>query len=858
MLSANPLSTRLKTTVFVLAMIAAFGFQLSAQEAPAVHAGYTRITGLPDDWTHHHLVFTNPGTEQEAIKNGTHEQWLKIVNDPRYVMNALKRNRSVEGPAAEDVKARYKEAAEDREIHDKFDGEPRERRRHRGPNQNPINSTIHRDWSMSLGSGGHLAAGQYPAKYNFSVSAASASCNDYAVFPTGLTGSASQATIVGYNNLYETTCGTSGTLPKIAWAYWTQTGGAGTGGSSNLSPVASYNGDQVAYIQTVASVAALVLVKVSAASGGTIGSPAAITYNSNATYHACAAPCYTTITLNGNPNDTNSAPFYDYASDVMYVGDNSGVLHKFQNVFNNTGTPAEITGGGLGSGWPQTMAAGVTLTSPVFDANSGNVFVGSSGGFLYRIPSTGGSSNLVASARLAAGTGIVDAPLIDSTPGTPVVYVFVGDDNAGSIHSAVYQLATNFGSGNAGTKESMGASTGSAGLTVYDGDFDNTHYSGSGTTGNLYFCGGTGTAPTTPTLYRIPINGAFNGTVAAAATPTGAAATCSPVTEFQNTGSGGGAVTTLGTTSLASTTLNGSITAGAFGATLTSNTGIATGEYLLIDNELMNVTAGPFGNFWTVTRGQLGTTGAAHSNGATVTAYSISTTTTTLNGTITAGATTLVVASSTGIGIGDYILINAENMLVTNVAGTTLTVTRGALGSAAAGHTNGATVTIDENTLPAATTTVNVVSGTSIGTGDFIQVGTEFMQVTAGGGTTSLTVARGALGTTAASQVTGANVLVPTLDWAYLSVSANGNDTGCTGACVYNYYITGAITGATATTGLTAAGGASGIIIDNSTTTAGESQIYFTTLANQACVGNGTTGNTTGGCAVQVSQSGLN
>jgi hypothetical protein len=54
---------------------------------------------------------------------------------------------------------------------------------------------------------------------------------------------------------------------------------------------------------------------------------------------------------------------------------------------------------------------------------------------------------------------------------------------------------------------------------------------------------------------------------------------------------------------------------------------------------------------------------------------------------------------------------------------------------------------------------------------------------------------------------------------------------------------------------LAAAGGASGIIVDNAVapgTQAGASQVYFSTLGNQACTGGGT-----GGCAVQASQSAL-
>jgi hypothetical protein len=48
--------------------------------------------GLPDDWTHHYLVFSNPGTEQQAIEGGKYEQWLNIVNDPRFTLQQIKRS----------------------------------------------------------------------------------------------------------------------------------------------------------------------------------------------------------------------------------------------------------------------------------------------------------------------------------------------------------------------------------------------------------------------------------------------------------------------------------------------------------------------------------------------------------------------------------------------------------------------------------------------------------------------------------------------------------------------------------------------------------------------------------------------
>jgi hypothetical protein len=62
--------------------------------------------------------------------------------------------------------------------------------------------------------------------------------------------------------------------------------------------------------------------------------------------------------------------------------------------------------------------------------------------------------------------------------------------------------------------------------------------------------------------------------------------------------------------------------------------------------------------------------------------------------------------------------------------------------------------------------------------------------------------------------------------------------------------------GAVATASIAAAGGSSGIILDNVTppgSTAGASQVYFSTQGNQTCATSGGTG----GCAIQASQSAL-
>jgi hypothetical protein len=71
-----------------LLALAAFGKSAQAQEATepaAPNAAYV------DDWTHHHLVFSNPGTREDAVKSGKLEKWQEITNEPRYQLQQAKR-----------------------------------------------------------------------------------------------------------------------------------------------------------------------------------------------------------------------------------------------------------------------------------------------------------------------------------------------------------------------------------------------------------------------------------------------------------------------------------------------------------------------------------------------------------------------------------------------------------------------------------------------------------------------------------------------------------------------------------------------------------------------------------------------
>ena len=232
----------------------------------------------------------------------------------------------------------------------------------------------HGDWSVSLGPGASMNANAFPAKFSFDVNSASCS-SDYVVFTTKLAGAAALS-IVGFNNLY---AGTGGACigPTAMFAYHTRT----NGGTTSTSPVLSLDGTQIAYIEGGGGTAALHILR-PVAGQGTIAAPAAVgtaslTGAAYATCKAGAGSCLLSLTFNGAREDTGSAPFVNYDTDTLYVGDNTGRMHKFTGVFQ--GTPAEVTAGG----WPiAVFAAGVAMTSPVYDSSSNNIYAGGSNGRL--------------------------------------------------------------------------------------------------------------------------------------------------------------------------------------------------------------------------------------------------------------------------------------------------------------------------------------------------------------------------------------------------------------------------------------------------------------------------------------------
>ena len=395
-------------------------------------------------------------------------------------------------------------------------GDPNEWRWRRAPEKPNL---LHGDWSLDMGTGATVGAGMYPAKYSFD--ATSATCAelggtlllppalpDFVVYNTSLTGSATQATIAAFTNLYVGTCSTVKIdSPNLYWAYNTSTTGAIV-----TSVVLSGDGNQVAFVQNNASTATLVLLKWAPYDGSLASPTTPVNSVSAAAYNTCvtttAGPCMFTIpfsTANGGAAafDTNSSPFYDYPHDTLYVGNNTGYLHKFTPVFK--GAPAEVVSiGTAGSKWPCRPGTSV-LTSPVFDDGTGRIFVGDLGGLLHRVDATigGGTGGIVASGTLGA---IADSPILDSSTGN--LYVFVrGDTGAGAAKRAgIYQFTTSFAAGSTGTETQVSSNSTLPKTALYTGDFDNIYYTSPGGTGNMHVCSTGSLAGTTRAeLWQIPV-----------------------------------------------------------------------------------------------------------------------------------------------------------------------------------------------------------------------------------------------------------------------------------------------------------------------------------------------------------------
>ena len=408
------------------------------------------------------------------------------------------------------------------------------------PSVSSPNATPRIDWGMSLLSTGTVGAGQFPAKFSFDVNAPPDCTNDFVVFNTSLAGSAgSSANIVAFNNLYSTQGSVGGLCnqdgPSVYWSYFIGIGRART------SVALSLDGSKVAFVEDGGfGIAVLNILKWKAGEGSGAATPVAVDLDiSGSPWTACTAgiSCVATVPFSGAAMDSLSAPFVDYANDVIYVGDNIGSLHKFTGVFN--GTPAEVT-----AGWPIKVNPSHVLSSPVYDSVSGNIFVGDSSGrlsYVRETNSTVGSCSsgtppcLGTATQQVGGVGgsISDGPIMDSTSG----FVFAVNGTDTLHHGTILQANTDLSS-------MVQFPIGGVGIvgtgTLYGGAFDQTYLNSSAgnIAGFMYVCGRDPAHINRPAIYQLSFTTA--GVLNSVGTPllmnsTRDGAACSPVTEINNT-----------------------------------------------------------------------------------------------------------------------------------------------------------------------------------------------------------------------------------------------------------------------------------------------------------------------------------
>ena len=496
---------------------------------------HTQRVSILTDWTTHHVLYPMYGSA---------DRMAAAQRDPRATFSWW----------------RYSPNAPHRR-------DPRGRRRNsRG---------FDRDWSINLGAGG-TAANMFPAKFTFDVTAAPSCANDYTVYPIDTAGSATQANIVAFNNLYSGTAGGTGICNRTpvttddgvdATVFWSYNVNA-IGGAVTTSPTLSWDysgvagsvlGTKVAFVESAVGEPAHFHVLAFKAGDGqdttdpdglqNTMKPVTITTGEFVTTDPVAGSGTATdlaFGIDSGASDTLSTPFVDYGNDYAYVGDDEGDLYRIKDVFCPTfNTDAGCTGHlgpsldtSWGPGGSVLVGSGCGfLTGPVEDFATGDVFVGCSNGTLYGFTSSGrplGSAphSIIVGNGSTFG-GIVLPPIVDSSNG----FVYVVTGTTGTTASLVQVPIAKFSVNN----ESSAALGPPSGANLSLPTF-NTAYFSSVTSSSwvILSCGYTGT---TTTLYDVGFNSSrvLNGGTPPLSNQFELASdvqTCSPLSNFENLGAG--------------------------------------------------------------------------------------------------------------------------------------------------------------------------------------------------------------------------------------------------------------------------------------------------------------------------------
>ena len=189
-------------------------------------------TGIPDDWTFHHLVFSHVGTAGEALAKGEYDKWVQITNDPRYHIQQWKRRLAARRA---ELEPELQQLQEDSRI--------------------PFapwrggKKTLKKDWSMVLGGtanatatiSGNNASGSSSVSINGTSLGASAPTAEKATITFSSTKPANASTVTIGSVTYTFSTSSINSAPSSGCEVYSATGSSG---ATSLYDAITYTGTQ--------------------------------------------------------------------------------------------------------------------------------------------------------------------------------------------------------------------------------------------------------------------------------------------------------------------------------------------------------------------------------------------------------------------------------------------------------------------------------------------------------------------------------------------------------------------------------------------------------------------------------------
>jgi hypothetical protein len=447
-----------------------------------------RVVGVVDDWSFHHLVFSNPGTYEQVAKDpAAYAKWLKIQYDTRFILQQMKRSSGVKTLAGPGTGG--EEAVPPSGMAEPKDLAIGALRQFRppimlGPERTWRHTGLLGEWAKGILTG-TVQPNTYPAKFGASLT--TASCSDFVVYPTGTAGSASTASVIAFNNLYvgsSPACGASGSVPTVYWAYNTN------GGTVSTSPILYTDGVQVAFIQVTGTTASLVILKSIQGSGVTVSSPTSFTSTTQTPSGCTYSSGATTITCTGGGFTSAADQYAVISGDNIPAGttitlvDSSTEVTISNATTGSNGSPAVTISAPFNSGFvaPQNYrnctapcmtsltfsgSYNDTYSAPFYDyASDDALYVGDDSGNLHQFTGVFAGIPTEATPVTLNSTAYVSSPVYDPTSGC----VFVGDSE-GYLYSVSSGVAGSVCTGNSfalyGNSENLG--DGGANEGILDG-----------------------------------------------------------------------------------------------------------------------------------------------------------------------------------------------------------------------------------------------------------------------------------------------------------------------------------------------------------------------------------------------------